>query len=91
MRLQETRVLADNVHDVTGDDGLVIFATLHLGQAKKILDDSHEEPLLRLFVHGQGNRTNGPAKHVAVVPRPFSAVNLACQLLGHDVLRVGNV
>src|SRR5690242_513303 len=31
--LEESRVLANNVHDVTSDNGLVVLATLHLGKA----------------------------------------------------------
>ena len=68
MRLEEAGILADNVHDVGGDDGLVILAALHLSKSKKILDNGNKEPLLRLLVHGQGDGTNGPAENVAVVP-----------------------
>jgi hypothetical protein len=33
MGLEESGILADNVHDVAGHDGLVVFAALHLGKA----------------------------------------------------------
>ena len=36
---QESRILSDNVHDITRNDCLVVFATLLLSQTKKILDD----------------------------------------------------
>jgi len=34
MRLEEPGVLTDNVHDVGSADCLVVFTSLHLGQAK---------------------------------------------------------
>lgn len=34
MRLEEPGVLTDDVHDVGSADCLVVFASLHLGQAK---------------------------------------------------------
>jgi hypothetical protein len=52
MSLEETWVLSHNVHDVTSHNGFVVFATLHLGKTKKILNDSDQESLLRLLVHG---------------------------------------
>ena len=91
VRLEEARVLADNVHNVAGHDSLVVLAPLHLGEAEQVLDDGDEEPLLRLLVHGQGDGANGPAEHVAVVPRPLGAVNLAGELLRHDVLGIDHV
>ena len=50
VRLQEPRILPDNVHDIRRADGFVILAALHFGQAKEILDDSDQEPFLRLLV-----------------------------------------
>lgn len=50
VRLEESRVLADNVHDVRGANGLVVLAALHLGQAEELLDDCHEEAFLGLLV-----------------------------------------
>jgi hypothetical protein len=41
MRLEEPRILTNNVHDVRGTDCLVVFSSFHLGQTKEILDDSH--------------------------------------------------
>ena len=38
MSTQKTGVLADNVHNVGGDDGLVVLALLLLAKAEKILD-----------------------------------------------------
>lgn len=55
------------------------------------LNDSDEEPLLVLLVHGPADGTDGPAERVQVPPRPFSSVHLVVQLLRHDALRVGIV
>ncbi len=35
--LQESWVLADNVHDITGNHSLVVFASLHLSKTKRSL------------------------------------------------------
>ncbi len=91
VRLQESRILADNVHNVTRHDSLVVLSTLHLGQAQKVLDHGYQESLLGLLVHGQRDGSDRPAQDVAVVPRPLRAVHLARQLLRHDVLRVDHV
>lgn len=50
VRLEEPRVLADNVHDVGRDDGLVVLSSLDLAQAEQVLDHLDEEPLLGLLV-----------------------------------------
>ena len=91
MSLEEARVLAHDVHDVAGHDGLVVLAPLHLREAKEILNNGDQEALLRLFVHGERDGTDGPAEHVAVVPGPFRPVDLLGQLLRHDLLRVDDV
>lgn len=49
VRLEETRVLAHDIHDVTSNDSLVILASLHFTQPQQILDDSHQESLLQLL------------------------------------------
>jgi len=49
--LQETRVLTDNIHDITSHNGLVVFATLLLSQAQKILDNGDQESLLSFLIH----------------------------------------
>jgi len=49
MSLEESGVLADDVHDIGRNDGLVILASLHLGQPKEILDDSNQESLFGLL------------------------------------------
>ena len=33
MCFEETRILADDIHDVGSADGFIVFATLHLGEA----------------------------------------------------------
>ena len=68
VRAQEARVLADDVHDVGGDDGLVVLAALHLTQPEQILDDGDEEALLVLFGHGARDGADRPAQGVQVVP-----------------------
>jgi hypothetical protein len=47
---EEARILANYVHDVGGNDGLVVLASLHLAEAKQILDDRHQEPLLVVLI-----------------------------------------
>ena len=54
VRFEEARVLADDVHDVRGDDGLVVLAALDLAQTEKVLDDGDEEALFGLFVYRRG-------------------------------------
>jgi hypothetical protein len=91
MSLEEAGVLSDDVHNVTGDNGLVVFASLHLSKTEEVLNDSNKEPLLCLFVHRQRDRADSPAKNVAVVPRPLASVDLSSELLGHDVFCVDHV
>lgn len=55
VRFQESGILSDNVHDITGDDGFVVLSTLHFGKTKEIFDDVDQESLLGLFIHGSGN------------------------------------
>ncbi len=88
MCAQEAGVLADDVHDVGRDDGLVVLAALHLAQAQQLLDDHHQELLLVVLVHGARDAADGPAQRVQVVPAPLAPVHLVVQLLQHDLLRV---
>jgi len=74
--LEEARVLADDVHDVGRNDGLVVLAALDLNEAEQVLDDLDEEALLGLLIHGARDRTNRPAERVEVGPRPLAAVDL---------------
>lgn len=48
--LEESRVLADNVHDIRRDHGLIVLSTLDFAQPKQILDDRDQESLLGLLV-----------------------------------------
>ena len=48
---EEPWVLPDNVHDVGGDDSLIVFAPLHLCQAQEILDDGDKEPFLDVLIY----------------------------------------
>jgi hypothetical protein len=50
MGLQKSRVLANDVHDVGSDDGLVVLASLHLGKTEKLLDDGDQKAFLRFLV-----------------------------------------
>ncbi len=82
VRLEESRVLTDDVHDVRCANRLVILAPFHFGQAQEILDHGHEESLFRLLVcssawlrfrrveltHSTGYRPDGPTEGVQVVP-----------------------
>lgn len=40
---QESWVLAHDVHDVGGDDGLVVLASFLLTQAQQILEHNHQD------------------------------------------------
>ena len=51
VRLQEPRVLPNNVHDVGGTDSLVVFAALLLSKAEKVFDNGDQEALLGLFIY----------------------------------------
>jgi hypothetical protein len=49
--LEEPRVLADDVHDVRRDDGLVVFPSLNFAETEEILDNLDEESLLGFLVY----------------------------------------
>jgi len=49
MRLQETRVLPDDIHDVGGANGLVVLAALLFGETQKLLDHADQKSLLDLL------------------------------------------
>lgn len=50
VRFQETRILADDVHDVRSDDGFVVLSSLQFYEAEQFLDDRDKEALLLLLV-----------------------------------------
>ena len=50
VRLEETWVLANDVHDVGRNNGLVVLATLDLAKPEEILDDRDQESLLRFLI-----------------------------------------
>lgn len=91
VRLQESRVLAHDVHDIAGYHSLVVFATLLLRQAKKILDDGDQEPLFGFLIHGTGDGADRPAQGVAIRPGPLRPVYLLRELVNHDSLSVDHV
>ncbi|KAH3676811.1 hypothetical protein OGATHE_001301 [Ogataea polymorpha] len=51
MCFQESWVLTNDVHDIRSDNSFVIFASLHFGQRKQILDNGDQESLFAFFVH----------------------------------------
>lgn len=48
--LQEARILADDVHDIRGNDSFVVFASFDFAQSQEILDDSNKEAFFGLLV-----------------------------------------
>lgn len=47
---KETRVLANNIHDVGCDHSLVIFPAFEFGETQQVLDDRDQEPLFCFLV-----------------------------------------
>ena len=80
MGAQEAWILADHVHDVGRDDGLVVLSLLLLAQPQQLLDDGDKEALFVFLVHGTREAADGPAQRVQVLPRPLAAVNLHCDV-----------
>mmetsp|Transcript_1809 Transcript_1809/g.4477 ORF Transcript_1809/g.4477 Transcript_1809/m.4477 type:complete len:378 (-) Transcript_1809:786-1919(-) len=70
VRLQESRVLPDDVHDVGSHDGLVVFPPLLLAKPQQVLDDRDKEPFFFVFRHRSRYAADGPAKRVEIVPAP---------------------
>ena len=68
--------MTHNVHDVGGDDGLVVLALLLLAHAQEVFDDGHQEAFFVLFVHGARDGADGPAERVEIFPRPFVTIDL---------------
>ena len=48
--LEEPRVLANNVHDVTGHDCLVVLASFHFCEAQKIFDNRDQKAFLSFLI-----------------------------------------
>ena len=80
MSPEEPGILPHDVHDVRGDDGLVVLALLLLAQAQQVLDDGDEKPLLVLLVHRAGYGAYCPAEGVQVLPRPLVTIHLRVKL-----------
>lgn len=51
---KKTRVLANNVHDVRGDDGLVVFSSLLLTETQQILKQTPKDSHLGLMLSLMG-------------------------------------
>lgn len=91
MSLQETGILSHNIHDVTSHNGFVVFPALHFREPKKILNDRNKETFFGFFIHGAWDRSNSPAKGVAIGPGPLRPIDLLSKLIDHDILCVDNI
>lgn len=107
MRLEESGVLSDDVHDIRSNDCFVVFSTFHFTKAKQVFDHGDQETLLRVLVcnsgkfrvtnkskiptHSPGYRADSPAQRVQVVPRPLQTINLFRQLLSQDGLGIVHI
>jgi hypothetical protein len=54
MRLKESRVLTDDVHNVGGNDSFVILSALDLTKSQQIFDNSHQEAFLGFLIWSPG-------------------------------------
>ena len=46
VRFEEPRILPNNIHNIRGNDSLIVLATFHFGETQQVLDHSHKETLL---------------------------------------------
>lgn len=53
MRFQESRVLADDVHDVGSNNRFVVFTSFQFDKSKKLFDDRYKETFLCLLIFSQ--------------------------------------
>ena len=65
MGFQEPWILADDIHDVAGNHGFVVFTTNHLGESKQFLDEIHQEAFFCFFVCISQNGLHG---EILIVP-----------------------
>ena len=91
MGLQETGILSHNVHDVTGNNGFVVFTAFHFCETEEIFNDCNKKAFFSLLIHGARNRTNGPTQSIAVDPGPLRSIDLLSKLINHDIFRVNNI
>mmetsp|Transcript_13038 Transcript_13038/g.37524 ORF Transcript_13038/g.37524 Transcript_13038/m.37524 type:complete len:393 (+) Transcript_13038:661-1839(+) len=70
VRSQEARVLANDVHDVARDYGLVLFSSLQLAQRQQVLNHRDQESLLVDLLHGAAYGPDRPAQAVEHCRRP---------------------
>jgi hypothetical protein len=56
--LEESRILADNVHDIGSNNCFVVLSAFYLAESKQILDHGYQKPFLGLFVY-RGMIRNG--------------------------------
>jgi hypothetical protein len=59
---EKSWILSHNIHNVGGNDCLVVFAFLLLTQTKEVFDNRDQKSLLVFFVHCTRNTAYGPAK-----------------------------
>ena len=57
------------LHDVGGNDSLVVLAPCDLTQVEQVPDDGYKEPVFLLLQHGTADRPNGPTERVEPTPR----------------------
>lgn len=50
VRLKESRVLTDDIHNIGGDDSFVIFSTFDLTESQEIFDNSYQEAFLSFLI-----------------------------------------
>lgn len=62
VRLQEPRVLSDDVHDVGRANRLVILSALRFGEGEQILDDLDQESLLGVLAYAAVKLTGQPLR-----------------------------
>ena len=49
--LEESRILADDVHDIGGNNRFVVLSAFDLAETKQILDHGYQKAFLGLFVY----------------------------------------
>lgn len=51
MGLEETGILADDIHYIARNNGFIILPPNHLGESKEFFYEPNKEPLLGLFIY----------------------------------------
>lgn len=66
--------LKTHLHDVGGNDGLVVLSPGDLTQIQQVPDDCDQEPVLLLLQHGATDGANGPAQGVQTIPGQLAPI-----------------